>query len=82
MINIALIGGSGFVGTRLLGLLNENPENYSLRNIDKQQSHFFPQFTEIGDVRDVQMLKDRLKNVNVVVLLAAEHRDDVTPTSL
>ena len=82
MNNIVLIGGSGFVGTRLLGLLNENPDNYSLRNIDKQQSHFFPQFTEIGDVRDVQMLRDRLKNVDVVVLLAAEHRDDVTPTSL
>lgn len=82
MNNIVLIGGSGFVGTRLLGLLNENLENYSLRNIDKQQSHFFPKLTEIGDVRDVQMLKDRLKNVDVVVLLAAEHRDDVSPTSL
>lgn len=82
MNNIVLIGGSGFVGTRLLGLLNETLENYSLRNIDKQQSHFFPKLTEIGDVRDVQMLKDRLKNVDVVVLLAAEHRDDVSPTSL
>ena len=80
--NITLIGGSGFVGTRLLGLLDENSENYTLRNIDKQQSHFFPQFTEIGDVRDIDMLKQRLKGVDVVVLLAAEHRDDVTPTSL
>lgn len=81
-MNVVLIGGSGFVGTRLLGLLGENPESYSLRNIDKQQSHFFSQFTEIGDVRDVEMLKNRLKDVDVVVLLAAEHRDDVTPTSL
>ena len=26
-MNITLIGGSGFVGTRLLGLLGEQPEN-------------------------------------------------------
>ena len=47
-MNVVLIGGSGFVGTRLLALLSENPNNYSLRNIDKQQSHFFSQLTEIG----------------------------------
>lgn len=79
---ITLIGASGFVGTRLLGLLNESSQKYSLRNIDKQQSYFFPQFTEIGDVRDVELLKTQLINTDVVVLLAAEHRDDVTPTSL
>lgn len=81
-MNITLIGASGFVGTRLLGLLNESPQTYSLRNIDKQQSHFFPQFTEIGDVRDLELLKAKLSNTSFVVLLAAEHRDDVTPTSL
>ena len=81
-MNVVLIGGSGFVGTRLLGLLSENPNNYSLRNIDKQQSHFFSQLTEIGDVRDIEKLKNQLKDADVVVLLAAEHRDDVTPTSL
>lgn len=81
-MNITLIGASGFVGTRLLGLLNESQEQYTLRNIDKQQSHFFPQVTEIGDVRDLDTLKEKLHDTDVVVLLAAEHRDDVTPTSL
>lgn len=81
-MNITLIGASGFVGTRLLGLLSENQEQYTLRNIDKQQSHFFPQVTEIGDVRDLDTLKEKLHDTDVVVLLAAEHRDDVTPTSL
>lgn len=81
-MNITLIGASGFVGTRLLGLLNEEPQTYSLRNIDKQQSHFFPQFTEIGDVRDLELLKSKLSNTDIVVLLAAEHRDDVSPTTL
>lgn len=81
-MNITLIGASGFVGTRLLGLLSESQEQYTLRNIDKQQSHFFPQVTEIGDVRDLDTLKEKLHDTDVVVLLAAEHRDDVTPTSL
>ena len=81
-MNITLIGASGFVGTRLLGLLSENQEQYALKNIDKQQSHFFPQVTEIGDVRDVEVLKEKLAGADVVVLLAAEHRDDVTPTTL
>lgn len=81
-MNITLIGASGFVGTRLLGLLSESQEQYTLRNIDKQQSHFFPQVTEIGDVRDAELLKEMLRDTDVVVLLAAEHRDDVTPTSL
>ena len=81
-MNITLIGASGFVGTRLLGLLSEEGERFTLRNIDKNQSHFFPELTEIGDVRDVECLKSQLRDTDVVVLLAAEHRDDVTPTSL
>lgn len=81
-MNVAIIGASGFVGTRLLGLLDENKSEYNLRNIDKQNSHFFPQITEIADVRDVEVMKGKLKNTDVVVLLAAEHRDDVSPVSL
>ena len=81
-MNITLIGASGFVGTRLLGLLSEDSQNFILRNIDKNQSHFFPNVTEIGDVRDVEVLKEKLHDTDVVVLLAAEHRDDVTPVSL
>ena len=76
-MNVAIIGASGFVGTRLLGLLDENKSEYNLRNIDKQNSHFFPQITEIADVRDVEAMKEKLKNTEVVVLLAAEHRDEI-----
>ena len=82
MINITLIGASGFVGTRLINLLNEAPEQYNIHNIDKQQSHFFPNITQIGDVRDRDLLKRTLKGTDVVILLAAEHRDDVSPISL
>lgn len=80
-MNVTLIGGSGFVGTRLLDLLKDNSE-YTLRNIDLQQSHFFPQITEIGDVRKQEQMDKLLVGSDVVVLLAAQHRDDVSPTSL
>lgn len=49
-MRITLIGGSGFVGTRLIDLLHQS--NFSLLNIDKHQSHFFLDMTMIGDVRD------------------------------
>lgn len=81
-MKITLIGGSGFVGTRLIGLLAEYKDKYALRNIDKCPSHFFPKVTLIGDVRDQAMLDRELAGSDVVVLLAAEHRDDVTPVSL
>lgn len=80
-MNITLIGGSGFVGTRLLDLLKDKPE-YKLRNIDLQQSHFFPDITEIGDVREQGQMDRMLADSDVVVLLAAQHRDDVSPISL
>ena len=75
-MKITLIGGSGFVGTRLLDLLRQG--NYELQNIDKQQSHFFPDVTVICDVRNREKLTALLKGTDVVILLAAEHRDDVS----
>ena len=80
-MKISLIGGSGFVGTRLLDLLKDNSE-YELKNIDLQQSHFFSGLTEIGDVREQAQMDKMLAGADVVVLLAAQHRDDVQPTSL
>mgnify|MGYP000032984813 FL=1 len=76
-MKITLIGGSGFVGTRLIDLLSQS--TFELSNIDKRQSHFFPEITVIGDVENLEDLKGNLKGTDVVVLLAAEHRDDVTP---
>ena len=78
-MKITLIGGSGFVGTRLIDLLQHD---YQLKNIDKRQSDFFPDITVIGDVRDKDKMTELLKGAELVVLLAAEHRDDVSPVSL
>jgi Nucleoside-diphosphate-sugar epimerases len=80
-MKIVLIGASGFVGTRLIGLLKES-NSYELKNIDLEQSHFFSDITEIGDVRDKKCISEKLKDSDCVVLLAAKHRDDVTPISL
>lgn len=80
-MNITLIGGSGFVGTRLIDLLNED-QNYVLKNIDLEHSHFFDDITVIGDVRDQVQMEEMLQGADLVVLLAAKHRDDVTPVSL
>jgi nucleoside-diphosphate-sugar epimerase len=77
-MKITVIGGSGFVGTRLIEALDGLP----VRNVDKQESGFYPDITTIGDVRDVGRLRELLAGQDVVVLLAAEHRDDVSPSSL
>lgn len=78
-MRIAVIGGSGFVGSRLIELIKGS---HAVTNIDKQQSSFFSSITHIADVRDVDSMKKELKGFDLVVLLAAEHRDDVTPVSL
>lgn len=80
-MNITLIGGSGFVGTRLLDLLKDN-KDYGLKNIDLEHSHFFDDITVIGDVRNQVQMDEMLQGTDLVVLLAAKHRDDVTPVSL
>ena len=80
-MKIAVIGGSGFVGSRLMGLLQGVP-GIELLNIDKQQSELYPHLTQLADVLDVQRLTELLADTDVVVLLAAEHKDNVTPASL
>ncbi len=78
-MSILIIGGSGFVGTRLIESLKES---HSISNFDKSTSDFFKNITIIGDVRNQKQLDDALKKQEIVVLLAAEHRDNVSPVSL
>lgn len=78
-MKVCIIGGSGFVGTELIYLLRGN---HTLLNVDKRPSSTFDSISKIADIRDKKCLPELLKNQDVVILLAAEHRDDVTPTSL
>lgn len=70
------------MGTRLLEVLTKEPESFVCRNIDLQPSHFFNDITVIGDVRDQEAMDKDLRDSDVVILLAAQHRDDVSPVSL
>ncbi len=79
-MNIAIIGGSGFVGTKLMDLLAKK-EGIKLLNIDKANSDKHAALTRICNVMDEDRLRDLLSGIDLVVLLAAEHRDDVSPVS-
>ncbi len=80
-MQIAIIGGSGFVGSRLIEELKKSGNN-TLTNIDKQKSPFYNDITTIANVLDKKAMIQQLAGQDVVVLLAAEHRDDVTPKTL
>lgn len=79
MINV--VGGSGFIGTRLCRQLNQN-EGTEFSIIDKASSATFPDRVKIADVRSVDELRAVIAENSVIVNLAAEHRDDVRPLSL
>jgi nucleoside-diphosphate-sugar epimerase len=76
-MSILTIGGSGFVGSFLIKEL----QDYKVGNLDKNPSPFFDNITVNGDIRNSDEIKIP-KGTKSVVLLAAEHRDDVAPTSL
>lgn len=79
MLNtIALFGGSGFVGSRLIKLLGPA----ICINIDKQHSSHYDNITVIQDIRNEGIDGAISHQPSSVVLLAAEHRDDVSPVSL
>jgi nucleoside-diphosphate-sugar epimerase len=80
MKRITIIGGSGFIGTRLIDKLEYDENN--ILNIDKVASAIYPQISSVADVRNANELQQALTPAEWVVLLAAEHKDDVSPASL
>ena len=76
--NILVIGGSGFVGSFLI---RDLIDGYQVKNIDKNKSPFFNNISSVSNILNKQNLKFD-KNTDSVVLLAAEHRDDISPNSL
>lgn len=81
MNKVNIIGGSGFIGTRLIDALQED-SGYSVLNYDKNNSTKYPGITTVTNVTNAEEIERKLKPCDYVVLLAAEHRDDVTPTKL
>src|SRR3569833_3092649 len=80
-MKICLIGGSGFIGTRLIDKLSADGA-YTIVNYDKNISSKYPGITTVVDVTDKAGLEKKLAPGDCVILLAAEHRDDVSPTKL
>lgn len=78
MASFALIGASGFVGTRLIEQLGAQ----QCRNLDKRPSAAYPDISAIADIREQDLAGAMPPGAHTVVLLAAEHRDDVSPVSL
>jgi nucleoside-diphosphate-sugar epimerase len=78
-LNIIIIGGSGFIGTRLSMRLSKSEKLFQI--IDKAPSKFFPEKVVSADVRQPLSLSFSLEP-SVLINLAAEHRDDVRPLSL
>lgn len=81
MTTISIIGGSGFIGSRLVRRLTRR-ETDNIRIFDKAPSQPFPQLFSFCDVRDVASLRSTLPEESILINLAAEHRDDVQPRSL
>ena len=75
---ITVIGGSGFVGTNLCHVLSLKQQNFEI--IDLKMSKQFPRKCKIADVRDLDSLRESISG-DVVVNLAAVHRDDVRDKS-
>lgn len=80
-MNVDIVGGSGFIGSRLARRLTSRGE-HAVKIIDKAPSRAFPQLSLLGDVRSLDDLRAHLSPGGALINLAAEHRDDVRPVSL
>jgi len=80
-VNANIIGGSGFIGTRLCRRLTQN-YTADVSIIDKAASTMFPDNVKRGDVRSLDELRATILDDSIIINLAAEHRDDVKPLSL
>lgn len=79
--HICIIGGSGFIGTKIAFNLSLN-KNFSFNIIDKVSSKVFPHLTDIADIRYIHQLKNKLIDNSIIINLAAIHHDNIRPLSL
>jgi nucleoside-diphosphate-sugar epimerase len=79
-MKILVTGGSGFIGTRLVGeLLNAG---HHVTIFDKKTSSEYPDIVTLGDIRDREALTKSTTGHDVIYHLAAEHSDNIWPVSL
>lgn len=78
-MNILILGGSGFVGTRLTELLIKD---HHVTIGDLVQSASYPALWKHCDVCNDDELRTVMRGQDCIINLAASHRDDVRPLSL
>ena len=78
--NLIIVGGSGFIGSRLCKRLSHR-DDIDFRIFDKAPSFAFSEKVSLIDIR-TPLLNQKVLNCTSIVNLAAEHRDDVFPLSL
>ena len=77
---LLVIGGSGFIGTRLCErLVRRNDISFSI--VDKVESRKFPEKYTYFDIRN-EIPKEIIDKDSIIINLAAEHHDNVRPVSL
>lgn len=81
MQTIDIVGGSGFIGTRLVCRLRMKKQ-LPIKIIDKVPSKTYSDLVKFADVRSLEQLREAISSKSIIVNLAAEHRDDVWPSTL
>jgi GlcNAc-P-P-Und epimerase len=79
-LNFLILGGSGFIGTRLAFLLTQH--HIPFRIGDMLPSQAYPKLWSQCDIRRQESLTELARGAGAIVNLAAAHRDDVRPLSL
>jgi nucleoside-diphosphate-sugar epimerase len=70
-----ILGGAGFVGTRLKALLDKTNKKYVIGDIENSSKKIIKL-----DIEDIHTL-DHIAGSNCIINLAAVHRDDILPLS-
>lgn len=78
---IAIIGGSGFIGTRLVKRLSVR-HDLALKIVDVKESPCFPQWFHYADVTQLASLQQALAGCDAVINLADRYQDKVRSRSL
>ena len=77
-LDVVVIGGSGFIGTRLCARLHAAGRNFAI--VDRGASLAYPQQSSVAEIGS-PTFGEAVPLSTAIVNLAAEHRDDVRPTS-
>jgi GlcNAc-P-P-Und epimerase len=75
--DLAIIGGAGFVGSRLSECFKKGNISYNIYDIDQSANLDKNIYLDVEDVCSL----DQLSGASTIVNLAAVHRDDVEPLS-